>query len=50
MRRKWESRPGDIARPHTSQADRDLIEDRLPDIEDHAEDPVLLHSPEQEAS
>ena len=45
-----ESRPGGTTGPHTSQADRDLIEDRLPDIEDHADDPVLLHVDEQVAS
>ena len=42
----WKRRPGGTTRPNTSQADRDLIEHRLPDVDEHVDDPKLLHHDE----
>ena len=38
------------SRPVACQADRDLIEDRLPDIEDRSVEPELLSHTEPEAT
>jgi hypothetical protein len=36
--------------PHVSQRDRDLLEDRLPDIEEPPAEPLLLSHDERQAS